>query len=224
MQKNSPDASDVHLGNVDWEQLHNTLHSSVSKLVLRSSLSAWRDQKPEVIDDVTQDALLKLVMRFDSIERGESPPIDCLDRFSKVVAHHCFINAYRKDRVYLKRSTYDDGVSEMDEPINHEDPAELAIANLHTEHILTKAATEIVKFPRKQKTALLIDLAWLCAFDEEIEPLPVVLLNHGIQLQDYRQQLPADPVIRGRHAALLTLAYKRLAVVYASSALALPAA
>jgi hypothetical protein len=40
------------------------------------------------------------------------------------------------------------------------------------------------------------------------------LLLIGICLRDYQQPLSSDPVLRGRHAASLTIAYQRLRVCY----------
>lgn len=221
MIKKSPDASDFHSDEVNWEQLRPYIHTYVTRLVGRARLSAWRGQESDVADDITGESLYKLVDRYQRANRGDSPPIDCIHSFGKVVAYRCFIDEVRKDRHIFRpliaaEEPYEIGigVTPTDATL---DPAELAIENLSNEYILSSVAVEITRIPRKQKHALLTDLAWLCAFDEVVTPLPCMLLKLGIQLQDYRQQLPGDRTARSQHASLLTLAYKRLATFYTTT-------
>ena len=65
-------------------------------------------------------------------------------------------------------------------------------------------------FPAKQRKALLIDLAIHSPIDEPFSPLQCAFSNVGIRLEMYRDLLPRDAVARGRHNALLSLAYKRV--------------
>ena len=72
-------------------------------------------------------------------------------------------------------------------------------------------AREIVKFPCKQRKALLVDLANRMSFETKPTVLQKAFLNVGIQLEEYRQPLPESVKERSRDAALLHYAYKRIA-------------
>src|SRR5207248_3697568 len=85
-----------------------------------------------------------------------------------------------------------------------------------TEHVYQESlfkllAHEIANFPEKQRRALLIDLANRVCFDTQPTPLQRAFLEEGIQLEHYRQPLPADPLGRSRHVSLLNHAYRRVA-------------
>ena len=71
-------------------------------------------------------------------------------------------------------------------------------------------ARMIVDFPTKQRTALLIDLANHADLSEEDNQLQTAFASVDIDLRDYRRVLPNDPLERSRHAASLSMAYKRL--------------
>ena len=90
------------------------------------------------------------------------------------------------------------------------DPSEIALENMIRERIFVNLSHEIAKLPVKQRTALLTDLANLMCFALQPTPLQKALLERGLQPQDYKQSLPKDTKIRSRHAANLSIAYKRL--------------
>ncbi len=85
------------------------------------------------------------------------------------------------------------------------------IAQNYQEQLLTQVAREIANFPKKQRKALLIDLANRMYFDKQPTPLQKAFLEAGIQLEQYRQPLPKDIQERNQHASLLNHANKRIA-------------
>ncbi len=78
------------------------------------------------------------------------------------------------------------------------------------EQLFDLLAGEIEHFPRKQKRALLTDLANLMYFDAQPTPLQESFLDVGIELQQYQNPLPTNPRERSRHISLLSQAYKRV--------------
>jgi DNA-directed RNA polymerase specialized sigma24 family protein len=220
MKNTSSDASDSHLSDKDWEQLQFQIHTYVTGLVRSARHPVWRGQQNDVAWDITGESLYKLVMRIQRADAGKAPRIDCVDSFSKTIAYRCFIDEIRKSKYILwPRENSEDNPYEIGLWITPSDltidPAELAIENLSNEETISTIAVGITRIPTKQQNALLISLAWMCAFDEEdVTPLPRVLFKLGIQLQDYRTPIPKDRVTRSQHASLLTLAYKRLATFY----------
>jgi hypothetical protein len=100
---------------------------------------------------------------------------------------------------------------------DHADPSEIALEGLSRKALLVVLAQMIAKFPCKQRTALLIDLANLSDVSDESDSLQAAFLEVGIRLYDYRCTLPAEPSERGKHSALLSTAYKRLKHTFRSN-------
>jgi len=93
---------------------------------------------------------------------------------------------------------------------NRSEVSEIALDNLFREWLYIKVSQDIVKFPEKQRRALLVDLANMMHFDEEPTLLQQAFLKQKIRLQDYQQSLPMNSVERSRHASLLSVALKRV--------------
>jgi len=116
----------------------------------------------------------------------------------------------RRERRLL-RSTDDSSYEEIVDSTTAVDPIELVIDKAFHEWLFERLSREIVKFPKKQRNALLIDLAYRMHFAARPTSLQRAFLRRGIRLQDFRAPAPKNPLERGRHAANLNLAYKRVA-------------
>jgi len=196
----------------DWEKLYPHLLSRVSHWVRSSHVPLWRRQYDTVIDDIVQDALLRTVCYARRAERGEVRMIESLEHVSSVIAYRCYVDTLRRDRRVLPLfpDSYEP-VAQVDS-WNYHDLCEQAINNIYRELLFMKAAQWIVSFPDKQRTALLVDLANRMCFDPLCPtPLQQAFIAVDIRLQEYRRPLSIDPVERARHAAHLSLAYKRIA-------------
>src|SRR5260221_261062 len=90
--------------------------------------------------------------------------------------------------------------------LNNEEPLPLS----DRDQLIAEIASAIVTFPKKQRTALLINLASDEVFDNEPSDLQKAFLAVGINLQEYQHPVLIDPIKRSRHAALLHAAKKRL--------------
>lgn len=196
----------------EWEKLYPLLHTRVAGWVFSSRLPLWSKQRNEIVEDIVQDALLKTFAYTQRVERGEARSIDSLESISAVTAYHCYVDALRHDRRLqplppeLEESA-GIWVSRVDA-----DPAELAIDNIHYELVFIMAAHWIADLPEKQRAALLTDLANRMYFDPfQSTPLQDALASVGIDMRDYQRLLPGEKKARARHAAHLSLAYKRLA-------------
>jgi hypothetical protein len=91
------------------------------------------------------------------------------------------------------------------------DLSEEATEHLYQERLFGLLAREIIKFPYKQRKALLIDLANRMSFETKPTLLQKAFLNVGVCLKEYRQSLPESSKERSKSAALLYYAYKRIA-------------
>ena len=195
----------------DWENLYLILRPRIATWVCTSGLPLWSKQRNEIIEDIVQDALFKTYAYMLRAARGEARIIESLERISTVTAYHCYVDLFRRDRRLQPFPP------ELDEPGGVPvssfaiDPAEIALDNVYDELLFIQIARWIADLPNKQRTALLMDLADRMYLDPfELTPLQKALISEGIDMHDYQHPLPEDKPARARHAAHLSLAYKRL--------------
>lgn len=193
-----------------WQKLSLLLRPLIKRWVYRYRVPSWKGQELDIVEDILQESLFRIFKYAKKAECGEVPPIELLERISIVIAHNCCKDMRRKDQ-RLTRFPLDEQM------FGHQavrsigpDASEIAINNLFREWLYIKLSQDIVRFPEKQRRALLVDLANLMHFDEEPTPLQQAFLKQKIRLQDYQQPLPINAVERTRHASLLSFALKRV--------------
>ncbi|HLQ30959.1 MAG TPA: hypothetical protein VK140_17115 [Ktedonobacteraceae bacterium] len=196
-----------------WQKLSLLLRPLVKHWVYSSHVPSWKGQEFDIVDDILQESIVRILKYAKKANCGEVPPIESLEHISTVIAHNCCKDMRRKDQ-RLTRLTSDERMSErhvvMSSQYDALDASEIALDNLFREWLYVKLSQDIAKFPEKQRRALLVDLANLMHFDQEHTPLQQAFLNQKIRLQDYQQPLPVNSVERTRHSALLSLALKRV--------------
>ena len=203
-----------------WNTLYRSLWSRVAHWVYTSRLSTWRGQEDDIIADIVQEAISRTFRHALRAEQGEIPPLHSLERVSAVIAYHFFVDLRRRDRrlarfiespITLLEATQNDHPIEAYLAIADQiDLIEVVLDNIVNGSLFERLAFEIVRFPEKQRRALLIDLSNRMHFGAEPTLLQQAFLKVGIQLQDYKQPIPDDPIERRRHASLVSVAYKRL--------------
>jgi DNA-directed RNA polymerase specialized sigma24 family protein len=197
-----------------WQTLYPALRSHAQCLVYSFRVRSWRGQEEDIIEDVVQETARRVLERSHKAERGEADQIYSLKNLTLVTAHNYCADLRRHDRrlshVQSQESLHEaNGAgSAIKQPVH---PLELVTEHVFQEWIFGMIAHEVSKFPEKQRTAVLIDLANRMSFDAQPTPLQQAFLNAGIQLQQYKQELPSDPQARNRHLASLSQAYKRIA-------------
>jgi DNA-directed RNA polymerase specialized sigma24 family protein len=201
-----------------WSQLYITLRPTILFWIRTSRVMVWRGQEEDLADDILQDTVTSIHIYMLRVEQGISDPIVSLPAFSRTVARNHFNDLLRKEQRLIHFSLYERYGSEgMWLVLSDEgDPADIALEALTRAQEMTTAAHLIAMLPRKQRTALLTDLANLSHCPEKDKRLHTALLHVGIRLYDYRRALPADPRERSKHAALLSIAYKRLRVAFST--------
>ncbi len=206
-----------------WNALYSWLFLKVKSWVYASEVPVWVDQIEDVAYDIVHESIARTFNYAQRAALGEVPPIASLKSFSLTVARHHFQDLRRKELRLVHFTHFLSSSSQVaTHPLNMCDPLEELIDTLDIEEICTLLATIIVhKMPDKQQIALLIaltaDLPDPPFFMDELTPLQRALLCEGVQLQNYRQELPHDPQVRSRHAANLSLACKRVIEVYKST-------
>jgi DNA-directed RNA polymerase specialized sigma24 family protein len=194
-----------------WCELYTTLRPYILGWVYSSGVSSWHGQENDIVDDILQEAVIRTLKYTKLAESGTCLPIHSMTCFGRTVAHNHFRDLRRRE-LRLIRPTSQDGnetmfVLSQDEEV---DPADIALDRLMRISLLIVLARIIVDFPLKQRTALLIDLANHADLSEEHSHLQAAFLEVGINLHDYKCVLSSDPLERSRHAASLSMAYKRL--------------
>ncbi len=198
-----------------WCELYSALRPYILGWVYSSGVSSWHGQENDIADDILQEAVIRTLKYTKLVESGRGLPINSMTCFGRTVAHNHFRDLRRRE-MRLVRPTIQDGTESIffvtqDE---EEDPADIALDRLMRISLLMTLARIIVGFPSKQRTALLIDLANHADLSEEQSYLQAAFLEVGIELRDYCCTLSSDPLERSRHAASLSIAYKRLRQVF----------
>ena len=194
-----------------WQKLYPLLRPLVKHWVYSSGVSSWKGQEDDVVDDIVQEAITRLFQYSQRAERGEVVPIDTIEHMIKVVALNYCRDLKRRERRLLRPSIDEHSYGEPVDSTNIVDPAEIAIDEAFQEWLFERLSQEIVKFPKKQRKALLIDLAHRMHFAVQPSLLQRAFSRRGVKLQDFRHLFPKNPLERSRHAASLSLAYKRVA-------------
>lgn len=196
------------------EELYAELRTLVRYLVGCARVPSWEGQQSDIVEDIVQETMRRLLERVRKGESGEKPPVQSLKHMMIAIAQNHCRDLRRRDCRLSRWQTTDIEPSLPRSYVGPAEPAPLLDAVTETvyhERLFGLVAQEVEQFPNKQRTALLVDLANLMHFDEAPTPLQAAFARAGIQLQQYQQQLPEDPRDRSRHTSLLSHAYKRVA-------------
>ncbi len=198
-----------------WDTLYPLLLPLVKRWVYASNVISWTGQETDIAWDIVLTTIKRTYEYALNAQRAEIA-IASLERLSIVIAKNCFLDLRRKDSrlLHFDRDNYLKAEQSISD--NEVDQSEAVLEKVYEEWLFAELAKHIASFPPKTRTALLIDLASRMAFDE-VNPNPTPLqrafLEVGIQLQDYQSLLPKDPIARTRHSSLVSLAYKRIAML-----------
>ena len=205
------DSSVIHDKDAFWLMLHSWLGRIVRKWVYSAYIPRWRGQEEEVVDDIVGEALTRTCERLKLAEEGKAKPVISIPHFSKTTARNHFIDLTRREPRMLCFSQLSDMPEEETAVVDNWNIMEDTVTDaLYNESLFNLLAQEIKLFPKRQRLALLIDLASRTYFD----PMPTLLqqafLHVNVQLEDYQDLRPANKVERRQLASLAYQAYKRL--------------
>jgi RNA polymerase sigma factor (sigma-70 family) len=194
-----------------WNDLYSSLRSLVRYLVYSFTVSSWRGQQEDIIEDIIQETMRRVLERARKAERGEADPIHSLKQMMTVIAQNYCKDLWRRDHK-VSHMPSQGVVAETFVGANEQTHTlDTVTENVYQEFIFMAVAHEIANFPDKQRKAILIDLANRMCFDIRPTPLQKAFLKEGIQLKYYQQPLPTDPRERSRHLSILNYAYQRIA-------------
>ncbi|GLV57620.1 hypothetical protein KDH_44560 [Dictyobacter sp. S3.2.2.5] len=213
------DATSTHQGSYDmadgqvWYDLYNWLLPLVEMWVRDSRVSSWYGQHREIAEDIAHEAVVRTFRYQQRAARGEMSPIGSIKALSRVIARNYFRDWRKKDWCLVRPTLNENDQQILDVTAGpHEivDASQIALDRLMLDSIIVSVARVVAGFPRGQKVALLTDLANMSDLDGEPSLLEQALQDVGLQLSEYRRPRSEDPTIRGRDAALRSIAYKRL--------------
>jgi DNA-directed RNA polymerase specialized sigma24 family protein len=194
-----------------WKNLYRKLQPYIRKFVYRHRFSLSKGQENDVIEDLLQEAVIRVFKYVKRAAEGHVAPIDSIERFGYTIALNVCRDWWRKERHALLCQSLDEGVPE--DALNRDwvlNPEEVALNLVYQEWIFMKVARDIARFPQKTRRALLIELAERTFFDDEPTPLQKAFLQQGIRLADYQRLKPTDPKLRSRHNSLANQAFSRV--------------
>jgi DNA-directed RNA polymerase specialized sigma24 family protein len=198
---------------ITWNELCPKLRLLVRRFVYSFHVQSWRGQEDDIIEDILQETARRIIERQQKAENGEASPIQMFERMAIAIAGNYCKDMRRRDcrLVRLPEGARSPKVLEIISERDVVDLSEEATEHLYQERLFGLLAREIVKFPHKQRQALLIDLANRMSFEAKPTLLQKAFLNVGICLKEYRQPLLDSANERSKSAALLYYAYKRIA-------------
>ena len=194
-----------------WAELYPSLRSFAKHLIYSFKVSSWYGQEEDMVDDLVQEAVTRILERTRRAEYGDATPIHSLEQIIWTVIRNCCIDMSRRDYRLVRASPSEHSYARYPTLSSQMNIAELAVEHVYEDGLLILLAHEIVKLPDKQRTALLIDLANLMQFDGQSTPLQCAFLALGVDLHEYRQPLPVNDSERYKHSSLLYYVYKRIA-------------
>ncbi|MDQ2714438.1 MAG: hypothetical protein M3Z08_05980 [Chloroflexota bacterium] len=199
------------INDVAWPDLYVKLRAFALRQVYSYALPTWRGQEEDLAADIVQEASRRAVERMRKAERGEAAPVQApTHMLFVIVANHCH-DLWRRERRLVRLSTYN--YSCVEEVIRDERSnfSEEATENAYRAELFSRLAHEIARFPKKQRLALLVDLANRMHFGNHPTPLQDAFLHEGIQLQEYQLPPSASATERGKLISLQNHAYRRIA-------------
>jgi DNA-directed RNA polymerase specialized sigma24 family protein len=197
-------------GELIWSRLRMWLLPHVVAWTYSSHVVIWYGQQWDIAEEIVQEAIMRTFECVQRAMRNEGPPVICPEAFCYKIAQHLFLDRLRKEQRLMHFVFSNDAgrtCAIKDEQAN---AAELAVDHLSNVETIINAVRSIVRFPDKQREAMLIAMANAIDLDMSPSFLEQALAEYGTQLSDYVRPRSNDPTERGRHSALLWNARKRL--------------
>ena len=191
-----------------WKELYSCLRPGVQKLVRSNPLASWYGQEDDLVEDVIQETMHRLLKRVIRAEQQEMVPVNSLKHMMFTIANNYCKDLRRRDyRLLPFENVFYSFRTQLDWAVN---PAEMATEEAYCSALFELVAREVVAFPPKQREALLRDIAERMVFEQQATSLEKAFLRVGIKIRSYQKFTPEDVQEKNRHYALVSFAYKRL--------------
>jgi DNA-directed RNA polymerase specialized sigma24 family protein len=191
--------------------LYLPLYSFVRSLVYSFHVPCWKGQEEDIVEDIVQETFRRAIERNQKAGRGEADPIFSLKHMVMIIARNYTKDLRRHDSRLLRIEPREATLLGWEGKAEQHGLLDFICESIDQELLFIQIAHEIAHFPEKQRTVLLIDLANRMCFDTYPTPLQKAFLQAGVELEQYRQPLPANARERSQYLSLLYYAYKRVA-------------
>ncbi len=133
------------------------LRPLVQYMVNSTHMEYWYGQEADIIEDIVQETVRRLIERPHQAERGEAALIHSNKGMAVVIARNYCKDMRRRD-FRLQRTSCNTSPLEicLNEQLN---PFEITIEYIFQEELFKWLVHEIASFPKKQRQAFLVDLA-----------------------------------------------------------------
>lgn len=197
-----------------WSALCPLLMSIVTRWVYGANVATWSGQEADVAYDITYTAIRKMI-EYAQHAQQKDIAIASMQRLAIVIAKNYFQDTRRKDFRLLRGEVASYFLDESLASRVEDDLEDIVLNIMIEESLFHQVAELIAQFPPKLRRAVLIDLALRIDEHGDFHCHPTALrqafVDVGIDLEDYLLLAPDTPVLRSRHASLVSLAYKRIA-------------
>src|SRR2546430_9940389 len=94
----------------NWHTLYRQITVVVTRWVHSANLPTWKAQREEIIDEIVQETMMKVLKRIRRGESGELSPVYSVEGLCVRVAYNIFIDMVRHDRrlVPMASKSWDD--------------------------------------------------------------------------------------------------------------------
>ena len=200
----------------NFEQSLTTLYTVLLPLatswVYAAHLYSWIGQE----NDIAWDIVLTTIQRIFEYYRKSECENTAIGSFKKLgirIAKNYFHDLRRKDNRILPLNREE--ISNVEYMMHEETNSLEGIEECDEETwLFQEIAKQVVNFPNKLQRAMLIDISRRTDFDAQPTPLQEAFLKVGIQLEEYAGLMPQAPVLRSRHASLVSLGYRQLKMLF----------
>ena len=200
-------------------KLYVLLRPVVKHWVYTAHISSWLGQQEDIVEDIVQETLLKILIYLLRAEKGEVAQIKDIEHFALVIAHNYCRDLQRKDQRLERYEMYDRTLLEQVVKSRAVDPAEIALKHVYNVWVFLKLANFVVTIPTKQRTALLRDLAQRMSFGNSPTPLQGAFADKGMELRAYHGWRGENKREQSQHASNLSLALRQIKVWAANASL-----
>ena len=193
-----------------WANLSTFLLPRVKRWVYSAHIPSWLGQQEDVAQDIVQETLYKLLNYIQRAEKGEVAPVLDLQRLAIKIAHNYLRDLMRKDNRLERFEMYDRTSLEHVVKSRAIDPSEVALEQVYQAWLFCKVAEFAAIIAAKQRTALLRDLAQHMSFMQELTLLQQAFKEKGMDFKQYQNWKATNGQERSRHAASLSISYKKI--------------
>jgi len=208
-------ASDNQNFEKGWNTLYSVLLPLAKSWVYTAHIYSWYGQE----NDIAWDIVLVTIQRtyeYNLKAQDENIPIGSFQRLSIRIAKNYFQDLRRKDSRLLPLNR--DDCSQVEYMLHDEvNVSEVILDKVYQEWLFQEIAKKVAGFSPKLRRAMLIHIARNMDFDTQPTALQAAFLNVGIQLEEYAELFPQEPILRSRHSSLVSLGCKHLKMLFHNS-------